>query len=64
MRKTTLAMSALAAAAVAMIAGSGPAAAIDYPYCIQGGGWAYRATALTGRSPVRGLLVRLRKDLR
>jgi uncharacterized protein DUF3551 len=39
MRKAILAMSALVAAGVATIAGSGPAAAIDYPYCIQGGGW-------------------------
>jgi hypothetical protein len=39
MRKTILAVSALVAAGIAMKAGSGPAAAIDYPYCIQGGGW-------------------------
>jgi hypothetical protein len=39
MRKTILATLFLAAAGAATIAGSGPAAAIDYPYCIQGGGW-------------------------
>jgi hypothetical protein len=39
MRKTMLAMVALLAAIGATIAGSGPAAAIDYPYCIQGRGW-------------------------
>ena len=39
MRNTMLAMVALLAAAAATIAGSGPAAAIDYPWCIQGGGW-------------------------
>jgi hypothetical protein len=41
MRKAMLAMLALAAAGAATMAGSGPAAAIDYPYCIQGGGWGY-----------------------
>jgi len=39
MRNVMLAMAALLAAAAATIAGSGPAAAIDYPWCIQGGGW-------------------------
>ena len=39
MRNAMLAMVALLAAAAATIAGSGPAAAIDYPWCIQGGGW-------------------------
>jgi hypothetical protein len=39
MRNAMLAMLALSAAGAATIAGSGPAAAIDYPYCIQGGGW-------------------------
>ena len=34
-----LAMLALLAAMGATLAGSGPAAAIDYPYCIQGRGW-------------------------
>jgi hypothetical protein len=38
MRNAMLATLALPAAA-ATVAGSGPAAAIDYPYCIQGGGW-------------------------
>jgi len=41
MRNAMLAMLALSAAGAATIAGSGPAAAIDYPYCIQGGGWGY-----------------------
>ena len=36
MRNAMLAMLALLAAA---IAASGPAVAIDYPYCIQGRGW-------------------------
>ena len=39
MRNAMLAMLALLTAAAATVAGSGPAAAIDYPYCIQGGGW-------------------------
>jgi hypothetical protein len=38
MRNIILAMLALAAAGAATIAGSGPAAAFDYPYCIQGRG--------------------------
>jgi hypothetical protein len=38
-RNAMLAMLALLAAGAAAIAGSGPAAAIDYPWCIQGGGW-------------------------
>jgi len=41
MRNAMVAMLALSAAGAATIAGSGPAAAIDYPYCIQGGGWGY-----------------------
>jgi hypothetical protein len=39
MRKTTLAILALLAAGAATIAGPAPAAAYDYPWCIQGGGW-------------------------
>jgi hypothetical protein len=39
MRNAMLATLALLTAAAATLAGSGPAAAIDYPYCIQGGGW-------------------------
>jgi hypothetical protein len=39
MRHAMLATLALLAAGAATMAGSGPAAAIDYPYCIQGGGW-------------------------
>jgi hypothetical protein len=60
MRNAILAVLAVAAAGAATMAGSGPAAAIDYPYCIQGGGWgipgdcAYRSyaecsAALSGR---------------
>ena len=51
MRNTKLAMLVLLAAGGAAIAGPTPAAAIDYPYCIQGGGWgvpgdcAYRSYA-------------------
>jgi hypothetical protein len=41
MRNAILAVLAVAAAGAATIAGSGPAAAVDYPYCIQGGGWGY-----------------------
>jgi len=39
MRNAMLAMVALMSAGAATIAGPTPAAAIDYPYCIQGGGW-------------------------
>jgi hypothetical protein len=39
MRNAMLAMVALMSAGAATIAGAGPAAAIDYPWCIQGGGW-------------------------
>ena len=39
MRNATLVMTALLAAGAAMLAGPTPAAAIDYPWCIQGGGW-------------------------
>jgi hypothetical protein len=39
MRNVTLVMTALLAAGAAMLAGPTPAAAIDYPWCIQGGGW-------------------------
>jgi len=38
MRKATLAMLALLATGAATAIGSGPAAAIDYPYCAQGRG--------------------------
>jgi Protein of unknown function (DUF3551) len=38
MRHAMLAISALLTAGAAMTAGSGPAAAVDYPYCIQGKG--------------------------
>lgn len=42
MRKLLLAMMALTAAGAASVATSAPAAAAyDYPYCIQGGGWGY-----------------------
>jgi Protein of unknown function (DUF3551) len=36
MRHAMLAMSAALAAGAIMTAGAGPAAAFDYPYCIQG----------------------------
>ena len=39
MRKVMLAMLALMAVGVGSTSGSAPAAAQDYPYCIQGGGW-------------------------
>jgi hypothetical protein len=39
MRNAILVMAALMSAGAATIAGSTPAAAIDYPYCIQGRGW-------------------------
>jgi hypothetical protein len=39
MRRARLAILALLSAGAATIAGSGSAAAIDYPYCIQGRGW-------------------------
>jgi hypothetical protein len=38
MRNAMLAMAALLAAGAATLAGSGPAAAIDYPWCVQGRG--------------------------
>jgi len=38
MRKAILAMVTLIAAGVASVAGSAPAAAYDYPYCLQGRG--------------------------
>ena len=39
MRKMTLAVLAVVVAGAATVAACGPAAAIDYPWCIQGGGW-------------------------
>jgi hypothetical protein len=39
MRNAKLAVLVLLAAAGGAIAGPTPAAAIDYPYCIAGGGW-------------------------
>ena len=38
MRNAVLATLALLTAAAATVASSGPAAAIDYPYCVQGRG--------------------------
>ncbi len=38
MRKAMLAILALSAAGAATISGSGPAAAYDYPWCVQGRG--------------------------
>ena len=39
MRNTMLALLALCSAGAAIIAAPTPAAAIEYPWCIQGGGW-------------------------
>jgi hypothetical protein len=39
MRNAMFAMLALATAGVATVAGSGPAAAFDYPWCLQGKAW-------------------------
>jgi len=39
MRNMMLALLALGSAGAATIAAPTPAAAIDYPWCIQGGGW-------------------------
>ena len=39
MRNAMLVMTALLAAGAAMVTGPTPVAAIDYPWCIQGGGW-------------------------
>jgi Protein of unknown function (DUF3551) len=39
MRHAMLTVLALLSAGAAILATSGPAAAIDYPYCIQGWGW-------------------------
>ena len=39
MRNVKLAMLILLAAGAATMASPTPAAAFDYPYCIQGGGW-------------------------
>jgi hypothetical protein len=39
MRHAMLGLLALSAAAAATVGGVGPAAAFDYPYCIQGGGF-------------------------
>ena len=41
MRKATLAMIALAGLGVGSLAGVGPAAAYDYPWCAQGKGYGY-----------------------
>ena len=38
MRNAVLAILALSAASAAMVAGPSPAAAYDYPYCLQGRG--------------------------
>jgi hypothetical protein len=39
MRHTVLAMSVVLTAAAATFSGATPAAAYDYAWCIQGGGW-------------------------
>lgn len=41
MRYAMLALLAVTAAGAATLAGSAPAAARDYPYCITGGGFGY-----------------------
>lgn len=41
MRRLLITMMALAAAGIALLASPAPAAAYDYPWCIQGGGWGY-----------------------
>ena len=41
MRNAMLALLAVTAAGAATLGGSAPAAARDYPYCIQGGGYGY-----------------------
>ena len=41
MRKTILAVMTVLAAGAASMAGSAPAAAYDYPYCVQGRGVGY-----------------------
>lgn len=41
MRNGMLALLALAAAGAATVAGSGPAAAYDYPWCVVGAGLGY-----------------------
>ena len=46
MRNAMLAILALSAATVSTVAGSSPAAAYDYPYCIQGRGVGVRTGGL------------------
>jgi hypothetical protein len=41
MRNVIVALIAVTAAGAATLAGSGPAAAGDYPYCLRGGGYGY-----------------------
>ena len=41
MRNAILALMAVTAAGTVTLAGSGPAAARDYPYCLRGGGYGY-----------------------
>lgn len=41
MRNAMLALLAVTAAGAATLGGAAPAAARDYPYCIQGGGFGY-----------------------
>jgi Protein of unknown function (DUF3551) len=41
MRNATLAMLFFLAAGAATMAGAGPAAAYDYPWCVVGGGFGY-----------------------
>ena len=39
MRNAMLVTTALLAAGAAMVTGPTPAEAVDYPWCVQGGGW-------------------------
>ena len=41
MRNAILALMAVTAAGAATLAGAGPAAARDYPYCVRDGGYGY-----------------------
>jgi hypothetical protein len=41
MRNAILAVLGVAAAGAATMAGSAPAAAAEFSYCLQGGGWGY-----------------------
>ena len=64
MRNAMLAILALSAATVATVAGSSPAAAYDYPYCLQGRGIGIPGEcAYSQLCPVHGVGVRPRAVL-